>query len=138
MNDKELAQFLVRVTIADSRQVDELVMAHWRECLEGLDYDDCVTALVEHCKNSTEYLKPAHIVDRARDLRRKRAETDRRRVMKKLEQYTDQAPYMPIGNLPDMVAALDDDERFGAAVKRWSEDLMANYGFTPETLRISQ
>lgn len=73
MNDHELRKFMGRVTVADNRQVDTYVLAHWRETIGMIAYDDAVQALNMHFMESTEYLMPAHIIRGVRRIREDRA-----------------------------------------------------------------
>ncbi|OAZ40924.1 hypothetical protein A9Z40_03000 [Microbacterium arborescens] len=66
MTGNELAVLLARIQVLDNRQVDELTLQAWEPLMEGLAYADAVAAVNAHFRESTEYLKPAHIVQRVR------------------------------------------------------------------------
>lgn len=57
-----MATFLARIQVADNRQVDELTLIHWHDVCGDLELVDALAALVMHCRETTEYLKPAHII----------------------------------------------------------------------------
>lgn len=61
MSPSEMSDLLAKIQLGDNRQVDKLTLAHWLETIGHLDYRDAYMAVVEHQRNSTEYLQPGHI-----------------------------------------------------------------------------
>lgn len=69
MNDNELALIVARVQAGDNRFVDRVTMSHWKETIGHLDYEDAREAVVDHFRESTEYLTAAHVTRRAAIIR---------------------------------------------------------------------
>lgn len=68
----EAKTLLSRVAILDNRNVDGVMVALWQEILDPFTLDECMWALREFSRNnSSDYLRPAHLVD---IIRRKRAD----------------------------------------------------------------
>ena len=61
MNAFEMKRLLAKISLGDNRQVDQLVIDDWMETLGHLDYQPAYQAVVQHRRESTEYLMPAHI-----------------------------------------------------------------------------
>lgn len=70
MTGDELTVLLARIQVLDNRQVDDLTLEAWAPLMAGVAYPDAVAAVNEHFRESTEYLKPAHIIGRIRQKRR--------------------------------------------------------------------
>ncbi|GGD33266.1 hypothetical protein GCM10010915_12060 [Microbacterium faecale] len=70
MNTEQLTALLARIQVLDNRQVDELTIQAWSPLMESVDYQAAVRAVNRHSVESTEYLKPAHIVRLVRDEQR--------------------------------------------------------------------
>lgn len=62
MNVDQVTMLLARIQVLDNRQVDSLTIEAWTPLLEDVDYLEAVDAVNRHFKESTEYLKVAHIV----------------------------------------------------------------------------
>lgn len=62
MNTTRLTALLARIQVLDNRQVDELTIQAWSPLMEDIDYHAAVRAVNRHSAESTDYLKPAHIV----------------------------------------------------------------------------
>lgn len=62
MNTEQLTTLLARIQVLDNRQVDELTIQAWAPLMEDVNYHDAVAAVNRHFRESTEYLKPAHII----------------------------------------------------------------------------
>lgn len=73
MNTDQLTMLLARIQVLDNRQVDELTIQAWTPLMESIDYKAAVEAVNAHAMESTEYLKPAHIVARVREAAKVRA-----------------------------------------------------------------
>lgn len=69
MTGEELTVLLARIQVLDNRQVDKLTLQAWEPLMAGVDYLDAVAAVNAHFRESTEYLKPAHILGRIRKAR---------------------------------------------------------------------
>ena len=61
MNTDQLTMLLARIQVLDNRQVDELTIQAWTPLMADVDYGEAVWAVNTHFRESTEYLKPAHI-----------------------------------------------------------------------------
>ena len=70
MNTDELTALLTRITILDNRPVDALTIEAWEPIVGDLDFARAVDAVNAHFRESTEYLKPAHIVQRVNAYKR--------------------------------------------------------------------
>lgn len=70
MNAFEMKRLLAKISLGDNRQVDQLVIDDWMETIGHLDYRSAYEAVVQHRRESTEYLQPAHITARVRAKRR--------------------------------------------------------------------
>lgn len=73
MNDHELTQLLARIHTHDNRQVDELVLGHWKAAVGDLPYNDAFAGVETHIRESTAYLLPAHVRANAKRIREQRA-----------------------------------------------------------------
>jgi len=69
----ETAALLKRAGVLDHRRPDEAALLLWHELLAPYTLRDCVDALTAHRRESSDYLMPAHIIDRVRAVRRRRA-----------------------------------------------------------------
>ena len=69
MSREEMARLLAKIQLGDNRTVTALTLSDWLETVGHLDYRDAYEAVVEHRRNSTEYLMPAHVVRGARKAR---------------------------------------------------------------------
>lgn len=78
MTETEMGQLLIRIADVDHRTLDNQTRMHWQEIIGDVRYEDAVRAVVEHRRNSGEYLMPHHIValtrlyqqERDREMRR--------------------------------------------------------------------
>ena len=67
------AQVLLSMASAfDNRKPDADAARAWSAALDGLRFDDCRDALIEHYKTSTDYLMPVLIRTAVRRIRAKR------------------------------------------------------------------
>lgn len=127
MNDRELTQLLARIAVADNRQVDQLVIAHWRDTIGDLDYTDAMAAVNMHFRESTAYLLPAHIVENVKRISKARAEQ---------QKALDQDGVRPedVGPTPDnfeaMAAAWNDPVAFAREVAIYNQQCIDG-GFKP-------
>ena len=70
MSIDELTRLLARIQVLDNRQVDELTIQAWQPLMVDVKYSDAVEAVNQHARESTEYLKPAHIIRIVRERQR--------------------------------------------------------------------
>jgi len=70
MDVKEVTMLLARIQVLDNRQVDALTIEAWTPLMANIDYNDAVAAVNRHFAESTEYLKPAHIVSGVKSYRK--------------------------------------------------------------------
>jgi hypothetical protein len=61
MNAKEAGKLVGVMAIYDNRTSDDAVIVFWLKAIGDLDYADCEAAVVTHYRDSTEWVKPAHI-----------------------------------------------------------------------------
>lgn len=58
--------------------MDEATIQAWWEILSHLDFRDAMNGLIQHRRESTEYLMPAHIIKQARKAKRERERSEKR------------------------------------------------------------
>lgn len=76
MTPAEAQVLLSMAATVDNRKPDEDAAKAWAAMLDGLRFDDCRIAVVEHYKGSSEWLMPAKIRADVKRIREKRlAET---------------------------------------------------------------
>lgn len=68
MTNEQAAKLLAIIAAGDNRSVDMTTIQVWADALDGLDPDMCLQAVREHRRNSTDYLTPAHVVARVRQV----------------------------------------------------------------------
>lgn len=61
MNLVQTNDLLTHIQIIDNRQIGDSTVLAWHELVEDLDLDAALEAVRLHFRESTEYLKPAHI-----------------------------------------------------------------------------
>lgn len=61
MNIQETTELLTRIQIIDNRRVEEATVLAWFELVGDLDLAPALEAVRLHFRDSTEYLKPAHV-----------------------------------------------------------------------------
>ena len=69
MNIVQTNDLLVHIQLIDNRQVGDATVLEWHELVGDLDYDEALEAVRLHFRDSTDYLKPAHVrggIDRIR------------------------------------------------------------------------
>lgn len=81
MNLTEAAVVLAKAAAFDRRTVGDTDILAWHDALSDLPTADCLTAVTEHYRESTDWLMPAHIRRIANDLDRAR----RREAREQLE-----------------------------------------------------
>lgn len=61
MTRHEAFRLLRDIAAADHRTVGETDVDVWHDCLGDIGYDDARAAVIEHFRNSTAWLMPAHV-----------------------------------------------------------------------------
>jgi hypothetical protein len=61
MNIEKTNDLLIHIQMIDNRQIGDSTVLAWHELVEDLDFDAALEAVRLHFRESTEYLKPAHI-----------------------------------------------------------------------------
>lgn len=61
MNIEATATLLANIQLIDNRRVEEETIIAWHELVGDLGYDMALEAARLHFRDSTEYLKPAHV-----------------------------------------------------------------------------
>ena len=74
MNKNQVIDLLAIDASVTNRTVGETTIVTWSKLLADLSYDAGVEALLQHHKESTEWVKPAHILEMARRLGNERVE----------------------------------------------------------------
>jgi hypothetical protein len=77
MNLEEIGAVLGKAAGFDNRTIGQANLLAWHEVLGDLELGDCLDAIAQHHRESTEYLMPAHIRRRALKLRADRRERER-------------------------------------------------------------
>lgn len=72
MKLSEAAALLTVAASYDSRKPDEDTATAWMYALDGLRFEDCRLAVVEHYQRSTDWMMPKHVIDSVRRIRSKR------------------------------------------------------------------
>lgn len=68
MNQLETSQLLAAISLVDNRTVLEETVVEWHRIIGHINADVARRAMELHFRESTEYLRPAHIVVNARRL----------------------------------------------------------------------
>lgn len=72
MNRFETAQMLSYVSEIDGRRVTDEAVNVWLDLLGRFEFEEVRVAVVRHSMESTEFLKPAHVVGMVKTARRER------------------------------------------------------------------
>ncbi|TCJ23035.1 hypothetical protein [Nocardioides jejuensis] len=72
MTPTEAGTLLTMASAFDNRKVDPDAAKAWAVALDGLRFDDCRAALIQHYKTSTDWLMPASLRTLVKRLRRNR------------------------------------------------------------------
>ena len=88
MSPADISKLLAIIQAYDNRVVDEVTVAAWCAVFEGtgIRFEDARQAVVSHNRDSTEYLKPAHVVA---IVRQSRAAVERATMSQRVEDCTD-------------------------------------------------
>lgn len=92
MNLTDTDQLLTLIQNMDKRKIDDAAVLLWQQILGDLEYTDCVRAAINHFRESTDYLLPAHIVAGARAIERERIREDNHRKALEAAPATDSRP----------------------------------------------
>lgn len=65
MDKLELSKLLIAASVIDHRNVEPETVDMWHEVIGHLQVEYAFAAVIEHFRESTDYLKPAHINHRA-------------------------------------------------------------------------
>ena len=74
MNAEDTSRLLAKCASYDRRKIGEADVIAWFQVLGDLPYDDCIAAVIGHYTDTTEWLMPAHVRRRVRDIRDRRLE----------------------------------------------------------------
>lgn len=72
MNIAQTAEVLAAVQLYDARKIDEATIKAWHRMLADYSLSDCLAAIEEHFKTSTDWMLPAHIIRRVKSVRARR------------------------------------------------------------------
>jgi hypothetical protein len=78
MNLEETSAVLGKAAGFDNRTIGQANLLAWHEVLGDLDVRDCLNAIAQHHRESTEYLMPAHVRRIAEKLRTERRDRESR------------------------------------------------------------
>jgi uncharacterized protein (DUF885 family) len=68
MNEFQLSVLLTKFSLVDNRKITPETVTTWFDVLGDVDFDFAYEAGVQHFRDSTDYLTPAHIVAGAKRL----------------------------------------------------------------------
>jgi len=74
VNAEQAGQVLAKCASYDRRKTGDADTIAWLQVLGDLPYDDCIAAVVAHYTDSTDWIMPAHVRRRVRDIRDARLE----------------------------------------------------------------
>ena len=72
MNIQETGLLLGKIALVENREATNETIRAWQEILANVAFEDALEALTNHYRNSTEPVKPAHIIRGARDVKDER------------------------------------------------------------------
>lgn len=72
MRPDQIATLLAYISSIDGRHTSTLMAEAWSDLVVDLDFEDAKAAVRDHCRASTDWLKPAHILTGVRQIRKKR------------------------------------------------------------------
>ncbi len=104
MNIEETARVLAKIQLGDNRNIDQLTIQEWHDSIHFLEYEDAVSAVTMHRRESAAYLMPVHIIANARRIAQDRS------MRRKIEPAKHRAPRPD--NYDAMTAAWDDPVEF--------------------------
>ena len=72
MNAEETGRVLAKCASYDRRKIGDADVIAWFQVLGDLPYDDCIAAVIGHYSDTTDWIMPAHVRRRVRDMRDQR------------------------------------------------------------------
>lgn len=69
MNISETGMLLAKIALIENRPATNETIMAWAEILDRVDLSDALEALKKHYQQSTEAVKPAHIIRLAREIK---------------------------------------------------------------------
>lgn len=107
VNAPEAAALLAHAAGFDNRKPDATAARAWAEALSDIDFDDALTAIVNHYATHREWVMPADVRAGVRAIERERAA---------------HAPNLDEVNLPAYLEAMEDGPEFDAAYLAWIKE----------------
>lgn len=129
MNITETSAVLAKIKLGDNRAVDSQIINEWHQTIGHNSYGDALNAVIEHRRDSTEYLQPAHINAICKRARAARAEKAHHEAL--VPPNRADFPTMPQDILDALSAGWNDPVAYADAEQRWNDHLVA-HGFTPQ------
>lgn len=81
MNPAQVATLLAYISSIDGRHTSTLMAEAWSDLIGGLDFEDAKAAVRDHYRDSTEWLKPGHIIAGVKRIRSQRIREVERHVV---------------------------------------------------------
>jgi hypothetical protein len=72
MNAEQAGQVLAKCASYDRRKTGDADTIAWYQAIGDLAYDDCIAAVIAHYGETTDWIMPAHVRERVREIRRNR------------------------------------------------------------------
>jgi hypothetical protein len=72
MNAEQAGQVLAKCASYDRRKTGDADTIAWYQVLGDLAYDDCIAAVIAHYGETTDWIMPAHIRNRVKEIRKQR------------------------------------------------------------------
>lgn len=104
MNLAETHALLTLAATLDNRRFDDAAVVAWQEILADQPFDDCRTAVINHFRDSTEYLMPVHVVRGAEQIDQDRLRAARR--AERLQAMAELEAARPVQELRDRSAEI--------------------------------
>jgi hypothetical protein len=124
MKPHEAAALLAVASGIDNRKPSAEAAESWAKTLKSLPLEDCREAVYDHYRESTDFLMPAHIVERVRKIRTAR--------------LADMGDVQP----PAAIEAIQDPDEFDRAYRAWLLDIRNRVArgeaLEPEHRKISE
>lgn len=72
MDIKQTGMVLAFISLIDNRAVSEESILAWHELLRDVEFEHAKDAVTHHFRTSTDYIRPAHIIQGARLIKMER------------------------------------------------------------------
>ena len=72
MEIRETGLLLAKIALIDNRTATNETIMAWHEILQDIAFEDAMLALLIHYRTSTDWVRPAHIVQGALAIRKER------------------------------------------------------------------